>query len=70
VVQAARLDKRRKLNCVFVQILLLPLNHWHERISDEKLASARKLLAHWDGLDIGKRLSSGSAQLPFGGRQS
>jgi hypothetical protein len=56
VVQAARLDKRRKLNCEFLQMLPLPLNHWHEAISDEKLASARKLLAHWDGLDIGKRL--------------
>ena len=56
VVQVARRDPGKKLNCEFMQILPLPLRHWHERISEDNLNSARRLLAHWDGLENGHRL--------------
>jgi hypothetical protein len=56
LMQVARLDAGRRHNCEFMQMLPLPLNHWHERISGAKLRSARILLAHWDGLEGGKRL--------------
>jgi hypothetical protein len=56
MVQVARLDAGRRHNCEFMQMLPLPLNHWHERITGAKLQSARNLLAHWDGLEGGKRL--------------
>jgi hypothetical protein len=56
MMQVARRDHGRKGNCEFMQILPLPLNHWYERITETKLNSARKLLAHWDGLEGGRRL--------------
>ncbi|MET4384451.1 hypothetical protein ABIB73_000186 [Bradyrhizobium sp. F1.4.3] len=56
LVQVARLDAGRRHNCEFMQMLPLPLNHWHERIAGAKLRSARNLLAHWDGMEGGKRL--------------
>lgn len=56
LVQVARLAGSGKENCRFIQFLPLSLNHWHERISDGKLMAARKLLAHWDGLENGHRL--------------
>jgi len=41
----ARLAGSGKENCGFIQFLPMPLNHWHERVSDEILMAARKLLA-------------------------
>lgn len=56
LVQVARFDDADGQNCEFMIFLPLPLKHWHERISDEKLKSVRNLLAHWDGLESGHRL--------------
>lgn len=56
LLQVARLDKTDGQNCEFMIFLPLPLKHWHEEISEEKLKSVRGLLAHWDGLDSGHRL--------------
>jgi hypothetical protein len=56
IVQVARLKEDGKRNCEFVQFLPLANRHWHQGISDEKVQSARKLLAHWDGLDNGHRM--------------
>lgn len=56
LLQVARLDETDGQNCEFVIFMPLPLKHWHEHISDEKLKSVRGLLAHWDGLESGHRL--------------
>jgi hypothetical protein len=55
ILQAARLTSAKK-TCDFLQFLQLPVNHWHEVISEPMIRSARHLLAHWDGLESGKRL--------------
>lgn len=56
LVQVARLSSANDENCEFLQFLELPANHWHEAISEQMIRSARGLLAHWDGLESGKRL--------------
>jgi hypothetical protein len=56
LMQVARRDERDGINCEFAIFLPLPLKHWQERISDQKLSSVRNLLAHWDGLESGHRL--------------
>lgn len=56
LLQVARLDDADGQNCEFMIFLPLPLKHWHEEISEEKLRSVRGLLAHWDGLESGHRL--------------
>ncbi|MHC2277261.1 hypothetical protein ACVME8_003872 [Bradyrhizobium diazoefficiens] len=50
MMQVARLDEAEGQNCEFVIFMPLPLKHWHETISGDKLKSVRGLLAHWDGL--------------------
>lgn len=55
LLQVARLSQSEE-TCHFLQLLRLPLNHWHEKISDSTISAARGLLAHWDGLESGKRL--------------
>lgn len=54
--QVARLGNQKKSNCEFLQFLELPANHWHEPISSQNIEAAKNLLAHWDGLENGKRL--------------
>jgi len=56
LVQVARLTKDETLNCEFVQFNPLYLRHWHNPVSAAMIKSASKLLAHWDGLEIGNRL--------------
>jgi hypothetical protein len=56
LVQVARRTAGTEENCEFVQFLSLGANHWPEVISKEAIRSARNLLAHWDGLESGKRL--------------
>lgn len=65
IVQVARLGDGRKNNCDFVQFLPLSVRHWHQEISDDKLRSARKLLAHWDGLENGHRLRRAARRYRF-----
>ena len=40
----------------FVHFLNLAMNHWHKPISKEMFLAAQGILAHWDGLESGKRL--------------
>lgn len=54
--QVARLGNAKNSNCEFLQFLELPANHWHQPISGQMIGMARHLLAHWDGLENGKRL--------------
>ncbi|WP_027053055.1 hypothetical protein [Mesorhizobium erdmanii] len=54
--QVARLGAGKEENCEFVQFLQLPNHHWPEAISEPMIKSVRGLLAHWDGLESGKRL--------------
>ncbi|MEY9231002.1 hypothetical protein ABIF68_010326 [Bradyrhizobium japonicum] len=56
LLQVARLDEAEGQNCEFVIFLPLPLKHWHETISGDKLKFVCGLLAHWDGLESGHRL--------------
>jgi hypothetical protein len=56
LLQVARLDEADGQNCEFMIFMPLPLKHWHEEISGEKLKSVRGLLAHWDGIESGHRL--------------
>lgn len=56
LVQVARLTSAKEKNCEFLQFPRLPAHQWHEVISESMLRSARSLLAHWDGLESGKRL--------------
>jgi hypothetical protein len=43
-------------NCEFLQLVQLPLNHWPKPLSADTFAVAKHLVAHWDGLESGKRL--------------
>lgn len=56
ILQVARLGSAKKSNCEFLQFLDLHANHWHEPISGQMIGATRHLLAHWDGLESGKRL--------------
>jgi hypothetical protein len=64
IVQVAKLGDGNR-DCDFVQFLPLSVRHWHEEISDDKLTAARKLLAHWDGLDNGHRLRRAAKRYRF-----
>lgn len=65
IVQVAMLDYDGSGDCHFVQFMPLSVRHWHEQITDDKLTSARKLLAHWDGLDNGHRLRRAARRYRF-----
>jgi hypothetical protein len=56
LVQVARLRSVKKSNCEFLLFPKLSENQWPEVISEPMIKSARGLLAHWDGLETGKRL--------------
>lgn len=63
LIQVARLDREKgQRNCEFLQFLELPANHWSEPLSKKTIWAAQKLLAHWDGLEIGKRLRRAARQ--------
>ncbi|MEY9418411.1 hypothetical protein ABIF69_004853 [Bradyrhizobium japonicum] len=65
IIQVAKLRDGGKGDCDFVQFLPLAVRHWHEEITDDKLNSARKLLAHWDGLESGRRLRRAARRYRF-----
>jgi len=47
---------------VFMHFLNLSMNHWHKPISKEAFRHIQGILAHWDGLDSGKRLRRAARQ--------
>ena len=46
----------------FVHFLDLSMNHWHKPISKEMFQAVQGILAHWDGLESGKRLRRAARQ--------
>lgn len=57
-----QLEANTQRNCEFLQFLEVPVNHWPRPISAEALASVKHLVAHWDGLEKGKRMRRGARQ--------
>jgi hypothetical protein len=55
LVEVARLI-RKSGTCEFMQFPELPAHQWSEPITAATLSKVRDLLAHWDGLESGKRL--------------
>jgi hypothetical protein len=46
----------------FVHFLDLSMNHWHKPISTKMFQAVQGILAHWDGLESGKRLRRAARQ--------
>ncbi len=47
---------------IFMHFLNLSMNHWHKPISKETFQAVQGILAHWDGLESGKRLRRAARQ--------
>lgn len=62
LLQIARKGGEKADQCEFLIFKKLPLKHWSEPITREKIATARHLLAHWDGLKVGHRLRRAALQ--------
>lgn len=62
LVQVARKGGEKADLCEFLIFKKLPLKHWSEPITKERIATARHLLAHWDGLEVGHRLRRAALQ--------
>jgi hypothetical protein len=60
-LQVARLGAKKN-TCEFLMFKRLPLKHWSKQITQQTVATARHLLAHWDGLESGHRLRRGALQ--------
>jgi hypothetical protein len=61
-IQVARLSADNGGECEFIIFKRLPMKHWAKPITQETVASAKHLLAHWDGLDMGHRLRRAALQ--------
>lgn len=62
LVQVARLGNKKVRNCEFIQFIELPANHWLEPLTRDTISTVKYLLAHWDGLENGKRLRRAARQ--------
>jgi hypothetical protein len=61
-VQIVNIDQTIPEECTFVHFLNLSINHWHKPVSKEMFQAAQGILAHWDGLESGKRLRRAARQ--------
>lgn len=61
-LQVARLGAERADECEFLMFKRLPLRHWRKPITQQTVAMAKHLLAHWDGLESGHRLRRAALQ--------
>jgi len=55
-IQVARLGGAKVDGCEFLVFKPIPLRHWVKPITRHTVATAKNLLAHWDGLESGHRL--------------
>jgi hypothetical protein len=62
LIQVARKEGVNKHNCDFLQFIEVPATHWARPITAETLHATRHMLAHWDGLESGKRLRRAARQ--------
>ncbi|MDP8227060.1 MAG: hypothetical protein P9L89_05420 [Candidatus Celaenobacter polaris] len=61
-VQIISTDQTVSQKHTLVHFLNLSMNHWHKPISQETFRSIQSILAHWDGLENGKRLRRAARQ--------
>lgn len=61
-LQVARLGAEKDDECEFMMFKRLPMKHWATPITEQTVASATRLLAHWDGLESGHRLRRAALQ--------
>ncbi|GEM_PF-4479964 len=61
-LQVARLGAEKVDECEFLMFKRLPLKHWSKPITQQTVAKAKHLLAHWDGLESGHRLRRAALQ--------
>jgi hypothetical protein len=61
-VQIISIDQTFPQKYTFVHFLNLSMNHWHKPISQETFQAVQSILAHWDGLENGKRLRRAARQ--------
>ncbi len=61
-LQVARLGGEKVDECEFLIFKRLPLKHWTKPITPQTVATAKHLLAHWDGLENGHRLRRAALQ--------
>lgn len=61
-VQIIRYEKSRKQKYSMIHFLDLSLKHFYKAISSSTLQEIKSILAHWDGLDSGKRLRRAARQ--------
>ena len=55
-IQIMIIDQKDQQELIFMHFLNFRMNHWHKPISKETFHHIQSILAHWDGLDSGKRL--------------
>jgi len=60
-LQVARITERAD-ECDFYIFKRLPMSHWGEAITKEKIETVKHILAHWDGLEDGHRLRRAALQ--------
>ena len=61
-LQVARLGAGNAGECEFLMFKRLPVKHWAPPITEQMVAQAKHLLAHWDGLESGHRLRRAALQ--------
>ena len=61
-IQIISADKKVSRKYTLVHFFNLSMNHWHRPISQETFRSIKSILAHWDGLESGKRLRRAALQ--------
>jgi hypothetical protein len=60
-LQVARITEAAD-ECDFYIFRRLPISHWGESITEEKVDLVKRILAHWDGLEDGHRLRRAALQ--------
>ena len=61
-IQIIGIDQKVTQKHTLVHFLNLSMNHWQKPISEETFQSVQSILAHWDGLESGKRLRRAARQ--------
>lgn len=61
-IEIVRCDDATSQEYTLVHFLNLSMHHWERPISQSVIDDVRGLLAHWDGLDSGKRLRRAAKQ--------
>jgi hypothetical protein len=61
-IQIMNIDQTDLQEYIFMHFLNLSMNHWHKTISKKTFQDVQGILAHWDGLESGKRLRRAARQ--------